>query len=101
MRLRSEFPAHSSLARMAYQNMHTGIASARLQISTALKTPGKWHLLEEQGYSYLPYHPTYLPAKTSLAAPLVQPLSFGTAEREQSIAATLTRRLRIALWLPA
>ena len=72
-------PGHSSLARMAYENMQTGIASARLQISTALKTPGKWHLLEEQGYAYLPYHPRYLPAKTSLAAPLAQPLSFGTA----------------------
>lgn len=74
--------AHSSLARMAFENMQTGIASARLQISTALKTPGKWHLLEEQGYSYLPYHPRFLPAKTSLAAPLSESLSFGTVPAE-------------------
>jgi len=71
-------PGRSSLVRAAVDNVRTGIASARLQISTALKTPGKLHLLEEAGYSYLPYHPTFVPAKTSVAASLTEPLSFGT-----------------------
>lgn len=71
--------AHLSLTRAAIDNVHTGIATARLQISTLLRSPGKWHLLQETGYSYLPYHPIYLPAHTSLAAPLTEPLSFGTA----------------------
>jgi hypothetical protein len=51
---------------------------ARDQIVTTMKSPDKWDLLQENLYSYLPYHPQFIPAHTSIITELVEPVDFGS-----------------------
>jgi hypothetical protein len=44
------------------------------------RSDDKWDRLEQMGYSYLPYHPQFIPAKTQISVELELPLAFGTQE---------------------
>jgi hypothetical protein len=58
--------------------LRCGFASAREQAVSTWKSGDKWDRLQATAYSYLPYHPQFIPARTQIAVELREPLSFGS-----------------------
>jgi hypothetical protein len=69
-----------TLAGRTAEYVKTGFAYAREEVSTTWRSDDKWDRLVEMGYSYLPYHPQFIPAKTQISVELQEPLTFGTEE---------------------
>jgi hypothetical protein len=55
-----------------------GFVTAREQVVSTWKAGDKWDRLQATAYSYLPYHPQFVPARTQIAVELREPLSFGS-----------------------
>jgi hypothetical protein len=62
----------------ASEFVRAGFLNARQQLVHSWNADDKWDRLQETGYSYLPYHPQYVPKHTQVAVELNQPLTFGT-----------------------
>jgi hypothetical protein len=58
--------------------VRTGFLNAREEVVNTWKSDDKWDRLQQAGYSYLPYHPQYVPKRTQVAVELKGPLPFGT-----------------------
>lgn len=67
-----------SFAGKTVEFMRTGLVNARQEIVDTWKSDDKWDRLQEAGYSYLPYHPQFIPKRTQVAVELQEPLTFGT-----------------------
>lgn len=67
-----------SLTGKTVEFVRTGIINARAEVVNAWKSDDKWDRLQQAGYSYLPYHPQFIPKRTQVAVELDQPLAFGT-----------------------
>ena len=59
--------------------VRAGFANARRQVSSAWESPDKWDRLETTAYSYLPYHPQFVPMYTQISVELTEPLVIQTA----------------------
>jgi hypothetical protein len=73
-----EKTAQQSKTARALGFVRSEFDGARDQIVTTMKSPDKWDLLQQNLYSYLPYHPQFIPAHTSIITELVEPLDFGS-----------------------
>jgi hypothetical protein len=60
--------------------VRTGLINAREEVVNAWKSDDKWDRLQQAGYSYLPYHPQFIPKRTQVAVELNEPLTFGTVQ---------------------
>jgi hypothetical protein len=58
--------------------VRTGLLNAREEVVNTWKSDDKWDRLQQAGYSYLPYHPQFIPKRTQVAVELEEPLTFGT-----------------------
>ena len=54
--------------------VRTGFLNAREEVVNTWKSDDKWDRLQQAGYSYLPYHPQYVPKLTQVAVELKKPL---------------------------
>jgi len=61
------------------QAVRDQIESRKVEVITAVKTPGKLQRLSDNLLARLPYHPQYWPNGTRLNAELLAPLDFGMA----------------------
>lgn len=71
-----------SIAGKTVEFVRTGLINARAEVVNAWKSDGKWDRLQQAGYSYLPYHPQFIPKRTQVAVELKNPLTFGTVDIE-------------------
>jgi hypothetical protein len=67
-----------SLMAKTREQVRVGFVNGRRRLTDALQSPDKWQRLEQVGYSYLPYHPQFVPANTQVLTQLAAPLMFGT-----------------------
>ena len=70
---------HSLVAKTREQ-VRVGFINAGRRITDTIQSPDKWQRLEQMGYSYLPYHPQFVPANTQVLTELAAPLIFGTTD---------------------
>jgi hypothetical protein len=69
-----------SLVAKTREQVRVGFINARRRLTDTIQSPDKWQRLEQAGYSYLPYHPQFVPANTQVLAELAAPLVFGTTD---------------------
>jgi hypothetical protein len=67
-----------SFAGKTVEFVRTGLINAREEVVNTWKSDDKWDRLQQAGYSYLPYHPQFIPKRTQVAVELREPLAFGT-----------------------
>lgn len=78
-----------SLMGKTREELRVGFINGRRRLTDALQSPDKWQRLEQAGYSYLPYHPQFVPAKTQVLTQLAAPLMFGTTDVTSEEASSL------------
>lgn len=79
----------NSVIGKAREEIRVGFINARRRITDTIQSPDKWQRLEQMGYSYLPYHPQFVPANTQVLTELAAPLVFGTTDITPEEAKTL------------
>jgi hypothetical protein len=70
----------NSLTAKAKEQVRVGFINARRRLTDAIQSPDKWQRLQAVGYSYLPYHPQFVPADTQVLTQLAAPLVFGVTD---------------------